>query len=49
MSVVTDVGRTNEPTNEQGKIELLSLWTVGRLSFAICGEGVVFVLCPDPL
>ena len=29
---VTDAGRTN---NEQGKIELLSLWTVGRLSLAI--------------
>ena len=28
-------GTTN---NEQGKIELLSLWAVGRLSFAITAE-----------
>ena len=34
---VTDAGRTDEQTtnDEQGKIVLLSLWTVGRLSFAI--------------
>ena len=31
--------------DKQGKIELLSLWTVGRLSFGI----VNFYLMPNPL
>ena len=36
-------GRTNNErtTNEQGKIELLSLWAVGRLSFAISHSSYV--------
>ena len=50
-------GGTNKRTNDkQGKIVLLSLWAVGRLSFAIkshkvqltCERAGMRAMCPGP-